>query len=355
MAKGSLIRNLAAVILAAAMFAGAAMSVYAAKSADDNTDTLFTNDGDVNIYITPDKYLYNFKGDNPGITICGYVGDSGKLSFPSMINGRDVTAIEDNTFVNDDRITSVTMPGTLTVIGENCFNGCKNLSEVNLRGNVNEFRRVFCDCTSLKKMIFPQGVGSIISSFMNCTSLTYVRFSRSVSTISDESFKGCTSLQSIEWLGSMTKLSDSFDGCTGLEEVVFPNGLIQIDGAFDGCTSLKNILFPDTLLYITGGFSDCSSLSELNLPAKLLFVNEAFNNCEELSLLRSSKATAISDTAFTGCPKLTIERESNTHWSIIGNLAVIAVGIIVGLLVYRYLSAKAKAIDRMKASEEKEE
>ena len=350
MAKGSILRRLTAAVIAAAVFLCAPASVFAAKSDDDTADKLYSRDGDTYIYITQDKYLYNFKGDNPGLTICGYVGDSGKLTIPYMINGRDVTAIQADTFVNDERITSVTMPGTLKEIGKNCFNGCPNLKEVKLRGNVNEFREVFCGCTALEKMIFPQGVGSIIASFKDCTALTYVRFSRSVSTIDEESFKGCTALTDIEWLGNMNSLNDSFDGCTGLEEVILPGGLIRIDGAFDGCTALRSISFPDTLLYITSGFSGCTALTELTLPEKLLFVNDAFDGCKELSKVRSSQMTTISASSFTGCPKLTIEKEKEgSLWLVLGHLAVVIVAVITALLVYRYLDEKAKQIGRATA------
>ena len=347
--KSKAVRRFTAAVTAAAIFVCAAATVSAENA--DNADKLFTREGDVCIYISDSMFLYNYKGDNPGLTICGYAGKSDSLVFPSTINGREVTAIGKNCFVNNNDITSVTMSGNIKEIGKNCFNGCQNLKTVTLRGNVNEFRDVFCDCPSLESIVFPQGVGSIIGSFKNCTALSYVRFSRSVSSIEEDSFNGCTALQKIEWLGGIIKLGNAFDNCTALESVEIPKGVIQIDGAFDGCTSLSEIILPETLLYITGGFSGCTSLTEVALPGKLLFVNESFNDCKNLSRLRFNETTSISDTAFTGCPKLVMERESNTLRKVLGWLVIAAVAISAGLLTYRILDRKAKEIERLKAKD----
>lgn len=338
MAKGSIFKKLLASVTAAALFCCAAISVSAETSEYVNNDKLYSHDGDESIYISDNNFLYNFKGENPGVTICGYVGDSTEIDIPHLINGREVSAIDKDTFTNDKRIVSVSFPNSVKSIGENSFNGCPNLKTVNLAFGISQLNNVFCDCPALESMKFPQGVNSIFESFKNCTSLSYIRFARSVTSIGEHSFSGCTALKQIDWLGGIIKLHNAFDGCTSLESVSIPSGVVLIDGAFDGCTSLKKITFPDSLLYITGGFSDCTSLKELTLPDKLLFVNEAFNNCDSLTKLECNHQTKISETAFLHCPKLVIKREKNIIKPLLLWTGLILLMGITGYFTFRLLT-----------------
>ena len=348
MARGSFFKKAASAALAAGLFLCCALSVYADKSDYADIDRLYSRKGDESIYISEGKFLYNFKGDYPGVTICGYAGDSKTLNIPNMINGRDVAAIEKDAFAGNKRIEKVTFPNSVKSIGNNCFNGCPNLKEVSLATGVSTFEKVFCDCPKLKSITFPQGVSSIQDSFKNCTSLSYVKFARSVTSIGEQSFSGCISLTQIDWMGGIVKLGNAFDGCTALESLSFPEGLVLIDGAFGGCTALREISFPQTLLYITGGFTGCSSLTKIELPEKALFVNEAFNDCENLSKLRHSDATSISDTAFKRCPKLVIEKENHFMSRLLKWTALVAIMALAGFLTFRLLTFMAKNLTQKK-------
>ncbi len=341
MAKGSFFKKLAASAAAAALFLCQASAVWA-ESEYSNNDKLYSRNGENSIYISEDQFLYNFKGQTPGVTICGYVGDSTELNIPGLINGREVSAIEEGTFEGDSRIESVSFSLNIKSIGKNCFNNCPNLKNVRLSNGVYELDSVFCDCPKLESIYLPSGVGNVLDSFKGCTSLSYVKFARSVTRIDNDSFRGCTALTQLDWAGGLVKLGNAFDECTALESVSIPNGVIQIDGAFDGCTALREVSFPDSLLYITSGFSDCTALTQVVLPNSLLFVNSAFVNCKNLSKLKSSETTKISDTAFIGCPKIVIEKDANDLLNLFGWLILAAVMVIVGLITYRFLTSVAK-------------
>lgn len=339
---------------AAAIFLCCSVSVYAAQSEYANADKLYSRNGDESIYISEDNFLYNFKGEQPGVSICGYVGESTDITIPHIINGREVSAIYKDSFAGNETLESVSFPNSIKEIGANCFNGCTKLTTVKLATGVNQFEDVFCDCPALESMVFPQGVHSIQDSFKNCTSLSYVKFARSVSTIGDHSFSGCTSLRKIDWLGGIIKLGNAFDDCPAIESVAIPEGVVLIDGAFDNCDSLKKITFPETLLYITGGFTNCSSLTEVALPQKLLFVNEAFNNCESLSKLKYCESTTISETAFIKCPKLVVETKYDSLLHILGWCAMIIIMAIAGYLTFRLLTFMAGNILRKKQQEQEQ-
>lgn len=346
MTKGALFKRLLASVITTALFLCGAMAVYAEESEYADIDKLYSREGNENIYISEDQFLYNFKGENPGVTICGYVGESTTMNIPHMINGREVSAIDNEAFVGDENIESVSFPNSVKTIGVNSFNGCPRLSSVTLANGLSEFNQVFCDCPALESIYFPQGVHSIQDSFKNCKNLNYVKFSRSVTSIGNQSFSGCVRLRRIEWLGGITKLNNAFDNCTALESVTIPEGVVLIDGAFDGCTSLKEITFPESLLYITGGFTSCSSLTKVELPSKLLFVNESFNNCEQLSKLKYSDSTTISETAFLKCPKLVIEKDNHIIYRLLGWTAILVIMVLAGYITFRLLTFMSDNLSR---------
>ena len=91
MAKGSFFKRVAAVTMAVALSVCFPLAAVAEPSEYADIDKLYSRKGDESIYISEGKFLYNFKGEIPGVTICGYVGDSSELKIPNMINGREVS------------------------------------------------------------------------------------------------------------------------------------------------------------------------------------------------------------------------------------------------------------------------
>jgi hypothetical protein len=83
---------------------------------------------------------------------------------------------------------SLTVPGTLTSIGEYAFNGCTSLGG-DLGG---------ADEGVLGTLTIEEGIGIISKSmFSNCTALTSVTIPTSVREIGESSFSGCTALASV--------------------------------------------------------------------------------------------------------------------------------------------------------------
>jgi BspA type Leucine rich repeat region (6 copies) len=74
------------------------------------------------------------------VTITSYAGSGGTVSIPATINGLPVTSIgnaafyDDNSF-NDNSLTSVTIPDSVTNIGDEAFVNCAELTSVYFGGN----------------------------------------------------------------------------------------------------------------------------------------------------------------------------------------------------------------------------
>ena len=125
--------------------------------------------------------------------------------------------------------------------------------------------QAFLDCISLTSVTIPDSVMSIgNSSFSSCTSLESVTIPDSVESIGNDAFLGCQSLKSIEIPGSVTDIGNyAFSFCAILKSIVIPEGVESIGSqAFYGCYGLTSVTIPDSVTSIGyGALAECPNLT----------------------------------------------------------------------------------------------
>lgn len=107
-----------------------------------------------------------------------------------------VRKILQGTLMNCESLTSVSIPGSVTIIGACSFLGCKNLRRVELREGLRTIDvAAFMGCSNLESIVIPEGVRIIAhDAFKGCIGLIRIALPTSVSIIGRGAFEGCTCL-----------------------------------------------------------------------------------------------------------------------------------------------------------------
>ena len=228
---------------------------------------------------------YTFAYDGITITDCSTSVTS--VTIPSVIKGYPVTSIGSSAFDDCTGLTSVTIPDSVTSIGNSAFAGCTGLTSVYITDLANwcqiSFGNAYANPLYYAENLYinnvlatditiPDSVTSIGDyAFYNCTGLTSVTIGESVTSIGNSAFRNCTSLTSITIPNSVTSIGEyAFYGCTGLTSVTIPDSVTSIGScAFCNCTSLTSVTIGESVTSIGEyAFSNCTGLTQINWNAK---------------------------------------------------------------------------------------
>ena len=210
-----------------------------------------------------------------------------------------------------DNPVSISIPNTVTDMGELTFYRCDNIESVTLPSYIKEIGSLmFYSCPDLQSVVIPEGVTKIGEyAFSDCEKLNEVNIPSSVQSIEEGAFNNCKSLQSVEIPSGVSAIDyGTFFGCKSLKNIILPSSVIKIDSyAFAQCDVLSNVQFPQTLSELGEyAFAGCDSLADMNLPESLTSIGEgAFAECSALTnVALPSEISNVSDFLFYDCPSL---------------------------------------------------
>jgi hypothetical protein len=218
---------------------------------------------------------FTYTNINGTITITGYTGTNGVVVIPDVIDDLPVTTVGTNAFYGRS-LTNVTIPNTVTSIGDSAFEYCTNLTSVTIpNGVTNIGGGAFSYCSSLTGVTIPISVTTIGDyAFFYCSSLTSGTIPNGVTSIGNSTFAGCSSLTSVTIPNSVTSIGNTmFSLCFSLTSVTIPNSVTSIgDHAFYLCSSLTGVTIPGSVTNIGDfAFSKCLGLTKVffdgNSPA----------------------------------------------------------------------------------------
>ncbi len=261
----------------------------------------------LDIYNGTDMFVSKLSNDNGYIIYCdetekilvGYTGTETELILPSHI-----TKIYQGAFKDCSSLTSVTIPDSVISIGASAFGGCDNLTSVyisnieawcnisfsNVSANpLDSAENLYLNNELITEIEIPDTITEIKAcAFYGCDSLTSITIPDSVISIGANAFGGCDNLTSVYISSIEAWCNISFSNASAnplysarnlylnnelLTELEIPNTITEIKAyAFYRCDSLTSVTIPDSVISIgASAFYGCDSLTIFCEAAKKPF------------------------------------------------------------------------------------
>ena len=219
-----------------------------------------------------------------------YSADQKKLIYaPENLYGNyrvldGAVVICDFAFSNCKDLCEITLPWGIMSIGNEVFDDCKNLKEINITKS-NKFYR------TIDGVLYTKDLKTIICYPQGKKGENFV-IPSSVTNIGINSFSGCSNLRKITLFSSVTSIEDeAFYECENLKEINIPSSVISIgNGAFSWCVNLKEITLPSSVTSIGDfAFSDCRNLKEVTLPSSVTSIGDnVFWDLQQINIPRGT-------------------------------------------------------------------
>lgn len=270
----------------------------------------------------------------------------GDITIPETVtsggNTYSVVAVKDGTFRESAKLTSVTIPATLTDLGNAPFADCPRLASIAVAEDNPSFAIVdgllcdkavamliACPGTAEGDVAVPSTITTLATSaFHGCANITSITLPEGVTSVGKHAFQGCAQLITVNLPEGITTISDStFYYCSALTDITIPTTVTSIGvKAFYHCNKLTMLTLPAAVETLADyAFSLCYGLTSITLSDNLKTIGyRAFENCSKVKKITiPAQVSEIATLAFCGCSSLTaftVAEENSSYCSLNGVL-----------------------------------
>ncbi len=235
--------------------------------------------------------------------------------------------------VNQDTVSRADVAQYLTVerivftssvrhIGNGAFSGFSSLTTLSIPSSVTTIGdEAFRDCTALTRVYIANGdVGE--NAFHGCTSLVTLSVG-STALVSDNAFEGCTALSSVTYLSNYPSqfLCANGVGVNGVNLTIEGTGNLDLSGrnvttltiggsvdsldsmTLAGVESVRALTIDDGVSISQTSMNEFSSLQNLTISSSTI-PDYALQNCDELTSLNVGSSAKVSSLSFSGLDKI---------------------------------------------------
>lgn len=286
--------------------------------------------------------------DDGTAKVIEYHGYRASVTVPDSIDGLAVSAIGSGTFYNKDttninhflkhvtisegitticdgafyacyKLEDVTIPSSVTHIGEYCINFSPTLMLLSPRNSAyasiddvifeKEHKRLvyYPSRKEDKTYTIPDGIQEIGAYAFSSADFTSISIPDSVTKIGEYAFE-FSDLNSITIPESVMEIGQSAFSHCKLQTVILPSHLSTIEeGTFRSCDRLRSIIIPGNVVSIgKNSFNECKSLAEVSLSDGVAIIGDyAFADCKKLEEVHLPESVQhIGNVAFSNCTEL---------------------------------------------------
>ncbi len=243
------------------------------------------------------------------------------IVIPEEHNGLPVREISSYAFQDQINFRSITIPDSITSIGQDAFSGCSSLESVYITDIA-----AWCNI-SFAGVAF----NYYFNLYVNGELANNIEIPDGVTIIGDFAFYACGGLTNIIIPDSVIRIGTKAFAYTGLTNILIPNSTTYISyGIFCGCSSLESITLPDVddiyggslgalfthSLQFSRNYQVPDTLKTVVLTSGTRIDDEMFQDCTSLeSITIPSSVNEIEKDAFKGCSNLhTVHIDDLTAW-----------------------------------------
>jgi hypothetical protein len=282
-------------------------------------------------------HSYTVKREGGDIALTAYAGPGGDISIPvgiTVIRAPGKSGIAEKNANKD--ITGVVIPEGVTNIDISAFRYCSNLAKVSLPSTLTMIGNYAFDHTGLTEVVFPELLDAVGTSafgytkilaaniplamangmldaniFTNCDELSTVILpaNTTIAVLPANFIANCPQITSFEIPESVTEIGNGVFGKTGIEHITIPRNVVKMgNGVFSG-SSLKSINFLGSLTTVGSSlFFNCANLKEIELPASITEYTTTtvgmFSGCTSLETVIINDAKNLVSEMFYNCTNL---------------------------------------------------
>ncbi|MBQ7872292.1 MAG: leucine-rich repeat protein, partial [Oscillospiraceae bacterium] len=215
-----------------------------------------------------------------------------ELVIPETVTyeGQDftVTTIGESAFYMCGQFTSITLPDTIRVIGDQAFHttwGSSKVTDFELPEGLEEIGKWGLYGHSNVDFMLPNSLRYIGREAFNNTGITEVDFGENLEYVGYRAFNMCSKLVKAELPIEAQDTNGAFMHCSALTEVTVEEGVERIpEYCFYGCTALKTIKYPASVKELVAGAFYSAGLEDLCLEGSNIttigdFAFASLTNC----------------------------------------------------------------------------
>lgn len=287
--------------------------------------------------ISYDGLIYSVDTEAKTATVTKAETSTTNANIPETISYQNeeytVTSIGTEAFKQNTTIKSVTIPATITSIGNYAFQnaaleslyisdlaaycgitvststGSSPFYALCSSTSSSSWGKLYINNQETTDIVIPEGVKTIgQSTFHTARLLTSIQLPEGLETIETAAFYSTASLQTITLPESLTTLGDQAFYGSGLTSIIVPSNVKSLGtNLFKLCSNLNNVILPEGITTIPERcFDQCKALKSINLPSTLTSLsNYSFYQCTALTdIVIPEGVTTIGQNSFQSCTAL---------------------------------------------------